>query len=119
MYEARRPRQNYDNVEFWEGGSDRMRNSNTFDRWNVMAFRRMVRRKLGTFERCHQGVLWGRGTWPMIFHYTMWVIMAVLIIGAGAMNSVQQEILMQEKVNQATAAVFISLPLKALPEIQI
>ena len=55
----------------------------------------------------------------MIFHYAIWFWMAIMIIGTGALYRGQQDMTINQKVSEATAAVFISMPLKSLTEYKI
>ncbi len=55
----------------------------------------------------------------MIFHYIIWVLVAFIVIGAGAMYRGQEEMLVQRKIDDATALIFISMPIKYLTDYKV
>ncbi len=55
----------------------------------------------------------------MKMHYCMLAAMAIFFIMMGMLYRGQQDIIIQQRVNAATAAVFMSMPLKSLTEYKI
>ncbi len=55
----------------------------------------------------------------MRMHYCMWLMMAISFIIFGMLYRGYEDINTQKKVSEATAAVFMSMPLKSLIEYKI
>jgi len=57
--------------------------------------------------------------WTMRMHYCMWIAMAISFIVFGMLWRGREDMIIQQNINAATAAVFMSMPIKSLTEYKI